>query len=166
MAGRMIWGPFSEPFVVTLIDHFTPFEKPRTIIKRNDTSPSFKVRWNLWTGIPTSWFALGNLCSVAIVSVKLLLLSFFLLGAALGIYGCSQARERIRVTAARLHHSHSNTGFPSHWARPGIKPVSSWILVRFVSTAPQVELLGEIINSSPFHSWNWLTLNDKWYVYL
>ena len=28
----------------------------------------------------------------------------------------------------------------THWARPGIEPVSSWMLVRFVSTAPQWEL--------------------------
>ena len=71
-------------------------------------------------------------------------------------YGSSQARGRIRTTAASLHHSHSNSGskpclwpipqfmaMPDHltyWVRPGIEPTSSWMLIRFVSTAPQWEL--------------------------
>ena len=29
--------------------------------------------------------------------------------------------------------AHSSAGSLTHWVRPGIKPVSSWILVRFVS---------------------------------
>ena len=33
----------------------------------------------------------------------------------------------------RLHHSHSNTGSLTHWARPGIKPASSRILVGFIN---------------------------------
>ena len=70
-------------------------------------------------------------------------------------YGSSQARGWIRATAldlrhyttatatqdssciCYLHHSSSNTGSLTHWARPGIEPTSSWILVRFVSTEPQ-----------------------------
>ena len=32
--------------------------------------------------------------------------------------------------------AHSNAGSLTHWARPGIEPASSWILVRFVSTEP------------------------------
>ena len=73
-------------------------------------------------------------------------------------YGSSQARGRIQAAAGGLHHSHSdarskptsvtyttahgNTGSLTHWARPGIKPESSRILVRFISTAPQWELPG------------------------
>ena len=72
-------------------------------------------------------------------------------------YGASQGRGWIRAITASLHPSHSNTRSkpPSatyttahsnnrsltHWARPGIKPASSWILVRFISTEPQWELL-------------------------
>ena len=72
--------------------------------------------------------------------------------ATLVAYGGSQARGRIRTVAAGLHHSHSNAGaetclWPTPqltampdpltvWARPGIKPTSSWLLVRFVSTEP------------------------------
>ena len=39
-----------------------------------------------------------------------------------------------------LHHSHSKAGSLTHWARLGIKPASSWILVGFVTNEPQREL--------------------------
>ena len=55
--------------------------------------------------------------------------------------GSSQARGLIGVAAAGLHHSHSNAGCLTHWARPGIEPASSWTLVGFISAAPQQELL-------------------------
>ena len=32
--------------------------------------------------------------------------------------------------------AHCNAGSLTHWARPGIEPASSWILVRFVSAEP------------------------------
>ena len=38
-----------------------------------------------------------------------------------------------------LHHSSRNAGSLTHWARPGIEPASSWMLVRSVSTVPQWE---------------------------
>ena len=37
--------------------------------------------------------------------------------------------------------AHSNADPLTCWARPGIEPVSSWIIVRFISTEPQWELL-------------------------
>ena len=37
--------------------------------------------------------------------------------------------------------AHSNAWSLTHWARPGIKPTTSWFLVRFVSAAPRQELL-------------------------
>ena len=71
-------------------------------------------------------------------------------------YGSSQARGQIRAIAADPHHSHSHTGlepylwptsqvtatldYPTHWVRPGIELAFSWILVRFISAAPQWEL--------------------------
>ena len=60
--------------------------------------------------------------------------------AALAVYGGSQARGQIGAVTASLNHSHSNTRSPTHWSRPGIKPASSWILVRFVSAEPPQEL--------------------------
>ena len=43
-----------------------------------------------------------------------------------------------------LHPARSNARSPTHWARPGMEPTSSWILVKFVSAVPQGELLGSI----------------------
>ena len=63
-------------------------------------------------------------------------------------HGSSQTRDRIRALAAGLHHTrqlriwaksasytaaHDNTGSLTHWVRPGIEPVSSWILVMFLN---------------------------------
>ena len=36
---------------------------------------------------------------------------------------------------------HSNTRSLTHRVKPGIKPASSWILVRFITAEPQQELL-------------------------
>ena len=40
-----------------------------------------------------------------------------------------------------LHHSSGNTGSLAHWAGPGMEPMCLWILIRFVTTKPQWELL-------------------------
>ena len=66
---------------------------------------------------------------------------FFSLKASPVVYRGSQARGRIGATAASLHHSHSNTGSPACWVRPGLEPTSSMILVGFVSAVPQQEFL-------------------------
>ena len=55
-------------------------------------------------------------------------------------YGGSQARGQIRAVAASLQHSHSNARFLTHWVKPGIEPVSSWMLVRLVSSEPWQQL--------------------------
>ena len=67
-------------------------------------------------------------------------------------YGSFQARGRIRATAAGHSHSnlgselpayttaYGNAGSPTRWARPGIEPASSWILIEFISTALRREL--------------------------
>ena len=63
-----------------------------------------------------------------------LFLFIFLLFRAVPVtYGSSQARGQIRAAAASLHHSHSNARSLTYWSRAGIKPISSWILVRFVT---------------------------------
>ena len=70
--------------------------------------------------------------------------------------GSSQARVRIGATATGLHHNHSNAGSEPHlgptpqlmatldrmlnWARPGIEPASSWILVCLLTAEPWREL--------------------------
>ena len=56
-----------------------------------------------------------------------ILLYFCLFRAAPMAYESLQAGGQIRPPAAGLHHSHSNTGSLTHWARPGVEPKSSWI---------------------------------------
>ena len=61
-------------------------------------------------------------------------------------YGGSQARGPIGAVASGLRHSHSiratsstyttthgNTRSSTHWARPGIEPATSWLLVGFIN---------------------------------
>ena len=83
--------------------------------------------------------------------VKYNKLFFWIFRAVPKAYGSSQARGRIGVAAASLRHSRSNAGFLTHWARPGIKPQSSWVLVGFVTTEPQQEL-PNILKRSHRHS--------------
>ena len=68
-------------------------------------------------------------------------------------YGGSQARGWIRAIASSHSHSHSYSNeacmqptpqltemldpYLTHWARSGIEPETSWMLVRFVSTEPR-----------------------------
>ena len=46
----------------------------------------------------------------------------------------------IRAESATYTTAHRNSRFLTHWSRPGIEPVSSWILVRFLSTELRWEL--------------------------
>ena len=80
--------------------------------------------------------------------------SFLLFWATPTAYEGSQVRGLIRAIASDLCHSHTNvrsepslwptphlTGSLTYWESPGIKPATSWLLVRFASAAPQLELL-------------------------
>ena len=44
-----------------------------------------------------------------------------------------RARDQMGAANSALFHSHRNTGSLTHWARPGTKPESSWILVGFIA---------------------------------
>ena len=48
---------------------------------------------------------------------------------------------RIQATSATYTTAHGNARCLTHLARPGSEPVSSWMLIRFVFTEPQRELL-------------------------
>ena len=63
--------------------------------------------------------------------------------------GSSQARGQIRAAAAGLHYSSGNARSLTHCARPGIEPVSSWILVKFITAESEQELLNEIFTKIP-----------------
>ena len=59
----------------------------------------------------------------------------------------------IRALSVTYTIVHSNAGSLTHWARPGIQPETSWLLVGFTSPAPQWELTLFIIKEtcSPVH---------------
>ena len=61
-----------------------------------------------------------------------LLFYFLLFRATPPAFGNSQAGGQIRAAAATLCPSHSNARSLPHWARPGIEPVSSWILLGYL----------------------------------
>ena len=93
---------------------------------RGSSEPDHAGTW-AWTSSPRT------------VKNKLLLFILFLLFRATPTsYGSSQATGWIRATAAGLHYNHSHAasatyttahgkaGSLTHWARPRIKPASSW----------------------------------------
>jgi len=56
------------------------------------------------------------------------------------VYSDTIQRRKIWAISLTYTTAHGNTGSPTQWARPGIEPESSWILVRFVSPEPQKDL--------------------------
>ena len=46
-------------------------------------------------------------------------------------------QHQIRAKSAPYTTANGNAGALTHWVRPGINPVSSWILVRFITVEPQ-----------------------------
>ena len=105
------------------------------------------------------WRNLLVWCSPTCIFLLLLSLHFLFVFCWVGFFGLfraepvapgsSQARGQIGAAAASLHHSHSsarselclqptpqltsNTRSLTHWARTGIEPTSSWMLVGFLT---------------------------------
>ena len=51
--------------------------------------------------------------------------------------GLRQSQQhKIQAMSATYTTAHGNVRFLTHWVRPGIKPASSWILVRFITAEP------------------------------
>ena len=103
---------------------------------------------------------------------SLLLFSFFLLRTTPVAYGDSQARDWIRAAAAGCSHSNTrsklllvyttaygNARLLTHWARPGIEPVSSWILVGCITC---LATMGPPWN---LFLWAWtMSLGQSWFL--
>ena len=100
------------------------------------------------------WVNFGSISCFILCKISLFI---YLFRAAHAAYGSSQSRSLIRAAAAcwpapqsqqcwiqassvSYTTALSHTGSLTHWARPGSKPTSSWILIRFVSAVPQCEL--------------------------
>ena len=92
-------------------------------------------------------------CQSQVLCFWVCLFCFCLFRAAPTAYGSSQARGRIRagyscqpIPQPQQHQiwatfltyttAHHKAGFTSHWARPGIEPMSSWVLVGLITTEP------------------------------
>ena len=59
----------------------------------------------------------------------------------LGVQSEPQPQQhQIQAMSVTCAIAHGNAGSLTHWVRPGFKPASSWILVRFVFPVPQQEL--------------------------
>ena len=59
----------------------------------------------------------------------------------------------IQAASATYTTAHSNTGSLTHWARPEIEPLSSWILVRFINRwatmgTPQLLLFKRLMSTT------------------
>ena len=68
----------------------------------------------------------SNLKTLKSNTIHLFIYCLFVFSRAAPIaYGGSQAKGLIRAVATSIHHSHSNAGSLTHWARPGIEPSSS-----------------------------------------
>ena len=66
----------------------------------------------------------------------------------------SHKQHRIQAVSATYTTAHGNARSLTHWARPGIKPVFSQILVRFTSTEPRWELQESVfLNKLAENSW-------------
>ena len=50
-------------------------------------------------------------------------------------------QHQIQAESVTYTEAHSHVGCLTHWERPGIEHESSWILVGFVTSEPQQELL-------------------------
>ena len=53
-------------------------------------------------------------------------------------YTTATAMEGIRAAFATYTTAHSSTRSLTHWTRPGVKSMFSWILVGFMTTEPRV----------------------------
>ena len=104
----------------------------------------------LWVQKTMTSYSLGftHWSQVSSLYIWHMIFFFFLFRAISVAYGNSQARGRIGAAAASLYHNHSKAGSLTYWARPGIEPASSWILVGFVSDEPQRELLAHVLKCS------------------
>ena len=122
--------------------------------------PAPKLRSILWTGVEVTWRHSGRTFWAEAQAhpdswegnggaISFFLFPFVVSRASPAAYGGSQARgsdrscsrrptpqpqpHGIQAASATYTTARGNAGSLTHWARPGIKPTASWILVRFVN---------------------------------
>ena len=77
--------------------------------------------------------------------------------------GSFQARGHIGATAAGRCHNQSNAGSLTHWARLGIEPPSSWMLVGFIYAEPRWERPSRIFLKKTLGIWK---VFPPWIMYI
>ena len=80
----------------------------------------------------------------------------------------TQAQQhQISIVSVAYTTAHVNARCLTHWARPGIKPTSSWVLVGLVSTEPQREHsdLGTCLKVDGLKGYTDMTSNSTCTVY-
>ena len=80
-----------------------------------------------------------------------------------------QPQQRgIRAVSVTYTIAHGSTEPLTHWVRPGIRPTSLWILVRFVTTEPQWELKSVLSNEIHWENLSkfWLIVDTVWLGYV
>ena len=104
-------------------------------------------------------FNVSQICATITFNFRTFFSFFVFLGPHLQHYGGSQARGQIRscgcwptpqpkqhgIWAASVTYTTAhNTRSLTNWGRPGIKPTTSWFLIKFVSAVPRGELLSTL----------------------
>ena len=73
-----------------------------------------------------------------------------------------QSQQRgIQASPATYTTTHNNTRSLTHWARPGIEPVSSWIQTVFITTEPRQEFLIFLKNAFYWSSRRGAVVNES-----
>ena len=105
-----------------------------------------------WTCILTDTsqvLFLGGVCGIFVfLGLHLQHMEVSRLGVKWSYNGCPTPQpQECGIQATSTTTAHGNDRSLTHWIRPGIEPLSSWKLVRFISAEPQQELLK--------YSWQW-----------
>ena len=109
-----------EDWILEVIEDDVPIIKWLILYKRiYYLSLKMIFPWCIWVLV----------CSLVFVSVFFVCLFVFV------FFKCGIWATSVTYTTACGH-----TGSLTHWVRPGIKPASSWILVRLISLEPQQQL--------------------------
>ena len=77
-----------------------------------------------------------------------------------------QRQCRIQAVSVTYPMAHGNAGSPTHWARPGIEPISPWLLVRLVFAVSYSNYTFSFIRNCQLFSkvfiWFYVTFRNVW----
>ena len=141
---RLLSSPFSSPlnhsrYIWSLLAPLTQHQAMRVIhvaactcsatlwSRLLDNYAKFIYLLYFWWHLNCFWF--GAISNIAALNI----LFFFFFRAVPAAYGSSWARVELELQLPAYTTALSNTRYLIHWARPGIEPASSWVLVGFIT---------------------------------